>query len=162
MLQQVVIGGLIALLVTSPITIPTLLVRQYLYDEFPFDIPTPNIPIVLRHYISAEKSSYDQSNIYLDTHQLNGVLSPSEMALLRPTQGLLSSNPPQITVTINPHHAKEKYVCIVDNYENATNSYTYIAVALVNNHIETYHGPYQPGCTPSLMNPSVINGYRRT
>jgi hypothetical protein len=133
---------------------------QYATQEFPFQPPTPNIPIVLSHYISAEKSYYDQSNEYLDTQQLNRVLSPSEMSLLRSSPGLLS-NPPQITVTTNPPRAKEKYVCIIDNYEVSTNSYTYIAVALVDNHLEIYHGPYQPGCAPSLTNPSVINDYRR-
>jgi hypothetical protein len=128
---------------------------------FPFQPPTPNIPIVLSPYVSAEKSSFARSHAYLNRQSIGGVLSPSAVVPLRPTQGLLRNYPPKITVTTNPPQATEQYVCIVDNYENATNSYTYIAVALVNNHIETYHGPYQPTCVPNPTNPGVINGYRR-
>jgi hypothetical protein len=130
-------------------------------EVFPFQPPTPNIPIVLSHYVSAEKLSFDKSHAYLNRQRIGAVLSPSEVVPLRPTQGLLRNHPPQITVTTNPSHAKEKYVCIVDNYEVQTNGYTYIAVALVNNHIETYHGPHQPPCVPNPTNPGVIDGYRR-
>jgi hypothetical protein len=151
-------GYIIGLIIVA---IATFFTYQYFAGGFPFQPPTPNIPIVLSHYISAEKLSFDQNHAYLNTQSLGAVLSPSEVVSLRPSQGSLSNNSPQITVTTNPPQAKEKYVCITDNYERATNSYTYIAVALVNNHVEIYHGPYQPTCVPSLANPGVINDYRR-
>jgi hypothetical protein len=152
--------GFYVMLFVDAVLLLTIIYALHALQLFPFQPPTPNIPIVLSHYISAEKSYYDQSNEYLDTQQLNRVLSPSEMSLLRSSPGLLS-NPPQITVTTNPPRAKDKYVCIIDKYDVQTNGYTYIAVALVNNHLEIYHGPDQPGCAPSLTNPGVINDYRR-
>jgi hypothetical protein len=156
------LAGLVFSIIANVFTVFVIIFDLHALEVFPFQPPTPNIPIVLSPYISAEKSSFARSHAYLNRQRIGGVLPPSAVVPLRPTQGLLRNYPPKITVTTNPSHAKEKYVCIVDNYEVQTNGYTYIAVALVNNHIETYHGPYQPTCVPSLTNPGVINDYRRT